>query len=142
MTAAALSMDDALAGQWFDGHVLVQLLLGSRTVLALGGTGHRRVDGGRHRTALGTTAGLPFLAARAVPAPESSSTRSAVQPHMKSALQMTISVCGGTGVGLAVQDATGHGPWPYLRALSGLVFGSCLAYLDHYLDRWRAGPGD
>ncbi|WP_370424295.1 hypothetical protein AB8O64_36705 (plasmid) [Streptomyces sp. QH1-20] len=62
---------------------------------------------------------------------------------MKSALQMTISVCGGTGVGLAVQDATGHGSWPYLGALSGLLFGSCLAYLDHYVDTRRAGtPGD
>lgn len=49
-------------------HGLVQLPLGGRTALRLGGAGHRGVNGGRDRVALGTAVNLPVLAARAVPA--------------------------------------------------------------------------
>jgi hypothetical protein len=44
----------------------VQLLLGRRTALGLGGAGHRRIDGGHDRTALVAAVGLLLRAARAV----------------------------------------------------------------------------
>ena len=57
-----------LAGPTLGGHPLVQLPVGGRAALVLGGTGHRGVHGGRDRVALGAAVGMPVLASRAVPA--------------------------------------------------------------------------
>ncbi|GHD76252.1 hypothetical protein GCM10010317_092320 [Streptomyces mirabilis] len=65
---SALLFPPVLAGPRLGGHGLVQLPLGCRTALRLGGVRHRGVDGGRDRVPLGTAAGLPVLAPRAVPA--------------------------------------------------------------------------
>ncbi|MGW4982109.1 hypothetical protein [Streptomyces mirabilis] len=65
---SALLLPPVLAGPRLDGHDLVQLRLGRRTALLRRGERHRTFDGGRHRVPLGTTAGLPVLTPRAVPA--------------------------------------------------------------------------